>query len=96
MTRDRARPQSGGQQTTSVTLKDQQGVVHVLVVTAVEETELLLSVRWIVGGINIQQDLSPFANLFSANLHKPIQQSILQLEEIARRWRVLPTTERWL
>jgi hypothetical protein len=48
----------------------------VLVVTAVEETELLLTVGWIVGGINIRQDLSPFANLFSANLHKPIQQSI--------------------
>jgi hypothetical protein len=79
-----------------MTLKDQQGVIHVLVITAVEETELLLPVRWIVGGINIEQDLSPLANLFSANLHKPIEQSILQAEEIARRWRVLPATERWL
>ena len=94
MTRDRARSQSGGQQTTGVTLKDQQRVIHVLVITTIEETELLLPVRWIVGGINIQQDLSPFANLFSADLHKPIKQSILQLEEIARRGRVRPAADR--
>ena len=50
-----------------------------------EETELLLTVRWIVGGIDIEQDLSPLANLFSAEFHKPIEQSILQLEELARR-----------
>jgi len=38
----------------------------VLVITTVEETELLLTVRWIVSGIDIEQDLSPLANLFSA------------------------------
>lgn len=80
-----AAPQARRQQTTGVTFEDQQGVIHVLVITAVEKTELLLSVGWIVGGIHIEQDLSPFANLFSANLHKPIEQSILQLEEVARR-----------
>ncbi len=52
-------------------------MTHVPVVTNIEETELLLSARWIVGGINIQQDLSPLANLFSADLHKPIEQRIL-------------------
>ena len=96
MTRRSAPTQSGRQQTAGVTLKDQQGVIHVLVVTTVEETELLLAVRWIVGRINIEQDLSPFANLCSADLHKPIKQSILQLEEIARRGRVLPAAERRL
>jgi hypothetical protein len=65
-------------------------VIHVLVITAVEETELLLAVSGIVGGINIEQDLSPLASLFSADIHKPIEQGILQLEEIARRRRVLP------
>ena len=73
MTNDPARPESGGQQTTGVTLKDQQGVIHVLVITTVEEAELLLPVRWIVGGINIEQDLSSFSDLFPADLHKPIQ-----------------------
>jgi hypothetical protein len=77
MTRRSATTQARRQQTTGVTLKDQRGAIHVLVVTTVEETELLLSVRWIVGGIDIEQDLSPFANLFSADLHKPIEQSIL-------------------
>src|SRR4030095_16670775 len=93
VTRDRARSQSGSQQKTGVTLKDQQRVIHVLIITTIEETELLLPVRRIVGGINIQQDLSPFVNLFSADLHKPIEQSILQLEEIARRGRVLPAAK---
>ena len=73
MTRGRASTQSGGQQTTGVTLKDQQGVIHVLVITAVEEAQLLLSMSWIVGGINIEQDLSSFPDLFPADLHKPIE-----------------------
>jgi len=60
MANDPAGTQSGGQQTTSVTLKDQQGVIHVLVITTVEEAELLLPVCWIVGGI----DIEPFS--FSA------------------------------
>ena len=85
MTDNPARPQAGGQQTTGVTLKDQQRVIHVLAIATIKEAELLLSVSRIVGGIDIEQDLSPFADLFPANLHKPIQQSILQSEEIARR-----------
>ena len=85
MTRRGTATQTRSQQTTGVTLEDQQGVIHVLVIATVEETELLLTVRWIVGGIDIEQDLSPLANLFSAEFHKPIEQSILQLEEIARR-----------
>jgi hypothetical protein len=96
VTHDPARPQSGGQQTTGVTLKDQQGMIHVLVITTIEEAELLLAVSGIVGGIDIQQNLPSFSDLLPANLHKPIEQSILQLEEIARRARVLPAAEGWL
>jgi hypothetical protein len=73
MANDPAGTQSSGQQTTGVMLKDQQGVIHVLVITTVEEAELLLPVRWIVGGIDIEQGLSSFADLFSADLHKPIE-----------------------
>ncbi|MGC1770536.1 MAG: hypothetical protein WA785_19680 [Candidatus Acidiferrales bacterium] len=73
MTDNPARPQAGGQQTTAVTLKDQQGMIHVLAIATIKEAELLLSVSRIVGGIDIEQDLSPFADLFTADLHKPIQ-----------------------
>src|SRR6516162_11148473 len=93
MTSGRAPTQSSSQQTTRVALEDQQGVIHVLVVAAVEEAQLLLSVGRIVGGIDIEQDLSSFPNLFPADLHKPIEQSILHMQEVTRRGRVLPTAE---
>ena len=83
MTTDPSGPQSGSQQTTGVSLKDQQGVIHVLAISTIKEAELLLSVRGIVGGVDIEQDLSPFADLFPTDLHKPIEQSILQLEQVA-------------
>ena len=73
MTTDSSWPQAGGQQTTTVTLKDQQGMIPVLALATVKEAELLLSVSGIVGGIDIQQDLSSLANLFPADLHKAIQ-----------------------
>ena len=96
VTNDPAWPQSGSQQTAGVTLKDQQGVIHVLVITTIEKAELLLPVRGIVGGIDIEQDLPSFPDLFPADPYKPIEQSILQFEELARRGRVLPATESWL
>ena len=73
MTDHPARTQSGGQQTTSVTLKDQQGMIHVLVITTIEKTELLLPVSGIVGRIDIQQDLSSFPDLFPTDPYKPIE-----------------------
>ena len=82
MTNDLAWPQSSGQQTTGVTLKDQQGVIHVLVITTIEKAELLLPVRGIVGGIDFEQDLPSFPDLFLADPYKPIEQSILQLNLI--------------
>jgi hypothetical protein len=48
-------------------------MIHVLAIATVKEAELLLPVSGIVGGIDIQQDLSSLANLFPADLHKPIQ-----------------------
>ena len=77
MTDNPARTQSGGQQTTGVTLKDQQGVIHVLVITTIEKAELLLSVRWVVRGVDIEQDLPSFPDLFTADPYEPIEQSIL-------------------
>ncbi len=47
-----------------------------LAISTIKEAELLLSVSGIVGGIDIEQDLSPFADLFAADLHKPIQQRV--------------------
>ncbi len=54
MTRRGTATQTRRQQTTGVPLKDQQGVIHVLAITTVEETELLLTVRGIVSGIDIE------------------------------------------
>jgi hypothetical protein len=56
-----------------MTLKDQQGVIHVLVIATIEEAELLLPVSGIVGGIDVEQDLSSFPDLLPADLHKPIE-----------------------
>ena len=47
-------------------LEDQHGVIHVLAVGAVEKAELLLAVRGIVGGIDIEQDLAALADLVAA------------------------------
>jgi len=46
-----------GQQASGVALEDEHGVVHVLIVSAVEKTELLPAVGGIVGGIEVKQDL---------------------------------------
>jgi hypothetical protein len=56
----------------------------VLVITTIEEAQLLLPVRGIVGGIDIEQNLSSFPDLFPTDLHKPIEKGILQLEKVAR------------
>jgi hypothetical protein len=67
-------------------------MIHVLVITTIEEAELLQSVRGIVGGIDIEQDLSSFPDLFPTDLHKPIEKSILQLEEVApTSWQAILT-----
>src|SRR5579863_3362328 len=63
MTGSIARSQSCAQQASRVTLEDEHGVVHMLVVSPVEDAELLLAMRGIVGGVDIQQDLATLADL---------------------------------
>src|SRR6201982_2395625 len=49
-----ARAQAHREQAPGVVLEDQHGVIHVLAVAAVKEAELLLAMRGIIGGINIE------------------------------------------
>jgi len=56
-----------------VTLENQHGMVHVLVVAAVEETELLLAVRRIVSGIDVQQNFAALAYLPATETNELIQ-----------------------
>src|SRR6059036_2064967 len=58
-----SRTQPQRQQASGVTFEDQHGVIHVLAVSAVEEAELLLAVGGIVGGIEVEQDLTALADL---------------------------------
>src|SRR5271157_3134605 len=66
MTGGVSRTQARRQQVSGVALEDQHGVIHVLVVSAVEEAELLLAVGGIVGGVEVEQDLAALANLLAA------------------------------
>src|SRR6201987_91591 len=66
MTGGRATTQTGCQQTTGMPLEDQERVIHLLVVSSIEEAQLLLSVGGIVGGIHIEQDFAALPNLLSA------------------------------
>ena len=93
MTGGRATAQTGGQQTTGVPLEDQQRVIHVLVVGAIEEAQLLLSVGGIVGGIDIEQDFAALPNLLSAEAYEGVEPAIVSADELAGRGRVFPATE---
>ena len=84
------------QQAPGVTLEDEHGVVHMLVVSAVENAELLLAMRGIVGGVDIQQDLAALADLFSAEAKELIEQGIVQAHQVAGGRRLLPAAERGL
>ena len=44
-----------------------------LVITAIEKAKLLLPVSGIVRGIDIEQDLFSFQDLFPADPHEPIE-----------------------
>jgi hypothetical protein len=54
-------------------LKNQHGVVHVLTEGAVEEGELLLAMRGVVGRIDVQQDLAALADLLTTQTDELIQ-----------------------
>src|SRR6201987_1363118 len=66
MTGGRATTQTGCQHTTGMPLEDQERGIHVLVVSSIEEAQLLLSVVGRVGGIHIEQDFAALPNLLSA------------------------------
>src|SRR2546426_11547712 len=93
MTGGRATTQTGRQQTTGMPLEDQERVIHVLVVSSIEKTQLLLSVGGIVGGIDIEQDFAALANLLSAEAYEGIEPAIVSADELAGRGRVFPATE---
>jgi hypothetical protein len=61
-----------------VALEDEHGMIHVLPVSAVEETELLLTVGGIVGGIEIEQNLAALAHLLAAEANELRAQQVVQ------------------
>jgi hypothetical protein len=93
MTGGGATAQTGRQQTTGVSLEDQQRVIHVLVVGAIEEAQLLLSVGGIVGGIDIEQDFAALPNLLAAQANESIEPAIVSANQFAGRGRVFPATQ---
>src|SRR5205807_9750743 len=88
-----ARSQTHAQQASGVTLENQHGMVHVLGVGAVEETVLLLAVRRIVGGIDVQQNLAALADLPATETNELIQERIVQMHQAARGRCVFPAAE---
>ena len=96
MTGGIARSQPRGQQASGVTLEDEHGVVHMLAVGAVEDAELLLAMRGIVGGVDIQQDLAALADLLSTEANELIEQGVVQAHQVAGRRCILPAAERGL
>lgn len=79
-----------------MTLEDEHGVVHMLAVGSIEDAELLLAMRGIVGGVNIQQDLAALTNLLATEANELIQQGISQSHQVASGRKILPTAERGL
>src|SRR2546422_2891538 len=57
-------------------------MVHVLVVGPVEEAQLLVAIGGVVGGVDIEQDLAAPPDLLATDLHKPIQQSVVQEDDL--------------
>src|SRR5271157_324359 len=85
--------QSGRQQAAGVALEDQQWMIHVLIVGTVEEAQLLMTIGGVVGGIHIQEDLTASSDLFATDAHEPIEQSLLQQNDLASGGRVLPSAQ---
>ncbi len=67
-----------------------------LAVGSVEDAELLLAMRGIVGGIDIQQDLAALANRLATEANELIEQGVVQPHQVAGRRSILPTAERGL
>jgi hypothetical protein len=75
-----------------VTLENQQWMIHVLIVGTVEEAKLLMTIGRVIGGIHIQEDLTASSDLWTTDAHEPIEQNLLQQDDLASRGRVFPTT----
>ena len=67
-----------GEKASGVTLEDQHGVVHVLVIGTVEEAELLLTMGGIVRGVDVEQNLAALANLIPAEADELLAQPVVQ------------------
>jgi len=67
-----------------------------LAVGTVEKTQLLLAVRGVVGGVDVEQDFATLADLFATETDELLQQDIVEARQIASRSRVLPAAERGL
>jgi hypothetical protein len=85
--------QARRQQASTVAFENQHGVIHVLAVGAVEKAELLLAVRGIVGGIDIEQNLAALADLVAAEMDELLDQSVIEVHQVAGARRVLPEAE---
>ena len=84
------------QQASGVALEDEQRMIHVLVIGSVEDAELLLAMRGIVGGVDVQQDLAALVDLLTTEANELIHEGIVQLHQIASGRGILPATERRL
>src|SRR5713226_1800802 len=93
MTGGVSRTQPCRQQASGVTLEDQHGVIHMLVVSAVEEAELLLAVGGVVGGIEVEQNLTALAHLVAAETDELLDQSVVEVHQVAGARRVLPAAQ---
>ena len=93
MTGGISRTQARRQQAAAVALEDEHGVIHMLVVSAVEEAELLLAVGGVVGGIEVEQNLTALAHLVAAETDELLDQSVIEVHQVAGARRVLPATE---
>ena len=93
MTGGVSRSKSGCQQTSGVALEDQHRVIHVLTIGTIEEAELLAAMSGIVCGVDVQQDLTTFADLVATETNELLQQSVVQAYQIAARRCILPAAE---
>src|SRR5258708_37236311 len=88
-----SRSQARGQKKAGVTLKNQQGVKHVVAITTVEEAELLLAMSGIVGGVDVEQNLATLADLVATHTDELLAQQVVGVHQIASGRGVLPATE---
>ena len=86
--------QPGGKQMSRVALEDEQGMVHVSVVLAVKQRQLLMTVGGIVRRVCVQEDLlsRPQAQ-FGSVTHKPLKGKLPHAADVGPTDRVLQTRE---